>query len=126
MILKHLNLKVDTGKVVALVGKSGAGKSTIIRLIERFYDPANGSEENDGLDIYNLKALRSHMAWVSQEPTIFAGTIHDNIAYGKKNALEAEIIKAATIANAHDFTRFATPIIKYHVLKIQLGFISFG
>ncbi|KAI9192672.1 hypothetical protein LWI28_026367 [Acer negundo] len=101
----HLSLKIDAGTFVALVGQSGSGKSTIIRLIERFYDPSNGSVEVDGVDIkhYNLRALRSHIALVSQEPTLFMGTIHDNIAYGKENATEAEIVEAATIANAHDF-----------------------
>ncbi|TXG61115.1 hypothetical protein EZV62_012478 [Acer yangbiense] len=105
IILMHLSLKIDAGTVVALVGRSGSGKSTIIRLIERFYDPSNGSVEVDGVDIklYNLRALRSHIALVSQEPTLFMGTIHDNIAYGKENATEAEIVEAATIANAHDF-----------------------
>lgn len=108
MILSCLSLKVDAGKIVALVGQSGSGKSTIIRMIERFYDPSKGSIEVDGIDIkhYNLRALRLHIALVSQEPTLFAGTIQENIAYGKKNASEAEIIEAATIANAHEFIRF--------------------
>ncbi|KAK9277914.1 hypothetical protein L1049_027471 [Liquidambar formosana] len=105
MILKCLNLKIDAGKVVALVGQSGSGKSTIIRMIERFYDPTKGSVVVDGIDIkyYNLRALRSHIALVSQEPTLFAGTIHENITYAKENATEAEIIEAATLANAHEF-----------------------
>ncbi|EOY32058.1 ABC transporter family protein, putative [Theobroma cacao] len=116
IMLKDLSLRIDAGKVVSLLGQSGSGKSTTIRLIERFYDPWKGSVEVDGIDIksYNLQALRSHIALVSQalrshialvsqEPTIFAGTIHDNIAYAKKNVTEAEIIEAATIANAHDF-----------------------
>ncbi|KAJ0090713.1 hypothetical protein Patl1_14137 [Pistacia atlantica] len=83
ILLKHLNLKIDVGEVVALVGQI----------------------EVDGLDIklYNLKAIRSHIALVSQEPTLFAGTIHENISYGKENASEAEIIEAATVANAQDF-----------------------
>ncbi|XP_059638895.1 ABC transporter B family member 15-like [Cornus florida] len=105
MILTSLSLKIDAGKVVALVGQSGCGKSTIIRMIERFYDPSKGSVEIDGIDIksYKLRSLRSHIAWVGQEPTLFAGTIHENIAYGKENATEAEIIEAATLANAHEF-----------------------
>lgn len=107
MILCNLSLRIDAGKVVALVGQSGSGKSTIIRLIERFYDPLRGSVEVDGIDIksYNLRSLRSHIALVSQEPTLFAGTIHENIAYGKETATETEIIAAATIANAHEFIR---------------------
>ncbi|KAF8390545.1 hypothetical protein HHK36_025072 [Tetracentron sinense] len=105
MILMSLSLKVEAGKTVALVGQSGSGKSTIIRLIERFYDPLKGSVEIDGIDLkrYNLRALRSHIALVSQEPTLFAGTIHENIAYAKENATESEIFEAATLANAHEF-----------------------
>jgi ATP-binding cassette subfamily B (MDR/TAP) protein 1 len=90
-----------------LVGRSGSGKSTIIRLIEGFYETLSGSIEVDGIDImrYNLRALRSLIALVSQEPTLFAGTIRDNIAYAKQNATEAEIIEASSIANAHEFIR---------------------
>ena len=82
MILMGMALKIDAGKIVALVGRSGSGKSTIIRMIQRFYDPSKGSVLIDGFDIkfYNLRALRSYIAWVGQEPTIFAGTMNDNIA----------------------------------------------
>ncbi|XP_057484958.1 putative multidrug resistance protein [Actinidia eriantha] len=105
LILKGLSLNIEAGKTVALVGQSGSGKSTIIGLIERFYDPLSGSVQIDGLDIssYKLRALRSYIALVSQEPTLFAGTIQDNISYGKENSTEAEIIEAASIANAHEF-----------------------
>ncbi|GMP57809.1 hypothetical protein CsSME_00021730 [Camellia sinensis var. sinensis] len=105
LILTGLSLKVEAGKTVSLVGPSGSGKSTIIGLIERFYDPLNGSVMIDGLDIksYNLRGLRSQIALVSQEPTLFAGTILDNISYGNENATDAEIIAAATLANAHEF-----------------------
>lgn len=105
IILRGLDLKIEAAKFVALVGRSGSGKSTIIRLIEGFYDTLSGSIEVDGIDImrYNLRALRSHIALVSQEPTLFAGTIRDNIAYAKENATEAEIIEASSIANAHEF-----------------------
>lgn len=115
IVLKNVNLKIDAGRIAALVGQSGSGKSTIIRLIERFYDPSKGFVQIDGVDIkcYNLKALRLHIALVSQEPTLFAGTIKDNISYGKENATEAEIIEAATIANAHDFIRFCIPNYLY-------------
>ncbi|KAI3763186.1 hypothetical protein L1987_53638 [Smallanthus sonchifolius] len=103
--LKGLSLKIEAGEVVALVGTSGSGKSTVIGLIQRFYDPFNGSVEIDGVDIrcYDLKVLRSFIAWVSQEPTLFAETIKENIAYGKDNATEAEIIQAASLANIHEF-----------------------
>ncbi|CAL5405665.1 unnamed protein product [Camellia sinensis] len=104
-IFKGLSLKISAGTNVALVGQSGSGKSTIIGLIERFYDPLKGSVSIDERDIrdYNLRALRSHIALVSQEPTLFAGTISENIAYGKKDARESEIRKAARLANAHEF-----------------------
>ncbi|KAH6775558.1 P-glycoprotein 18 [Perilla frutescens var. hirtella] len=104
-ILKGLSLKINAGTTVALVGQSGSGKSTIISLIERFYDPINGSVCIDDKDVrdYNLRDLRSYIALVSQEPTLFAGTIYENIAYGKQNARESEIRKAAMLANAHEF-----------------------
>lgn len=107
MVLRGLNLKVNAGATVALVGKSGSGKSTIISMIERFHDPMKGIVKIDGVDIksYNLRAMRSHIALVSQEPTLFAGTILDNISYGNENANEAEIIEAASLANAHEFIR---------------------
>ena len=108
LIFKGLSLKISAGTSVALVGQSGSGKSTVIGLIERFYDLLKGSVSIDERDIkdYNLRALRSHIALVSQEPTLFAGTIRENIAYGKKNAKESEIRKAAMLANAHEFIRF--------------------
>jgi len=107
MIFKGLSLKIDAGRTVALVGQSGSGKSTIIGLIERFYDPLKGSVYIDEQDIknFNLRMLRSHIALVSQEPTLFAGTIRENIVYGKENATESEIKKAAVLANAHEFIR---------------------
>ncbi|CAI0380118.1 unnamed protein product [Linum tenue] len=105
MIFKGLNLKMDAGKTIALVGPSGSGKSTVLALIERFYDPSKGAVFIDGQDVknYNLRWLRSHIAMVSQEPTLFAGTIAENIAYGRENARESEIKKAAVLANAHEF-----------------------
>ncbi|KAJ1376518.1 P-loop containing nucleoside triphosphate hydrolase [Sesbania bispinosa] len=105
MILKGLSLDIEAGKTVALVGQSGSGKSTIIGLIERFYDPMKGSISIDNCDIkeFNLRSLRSHIALVSQEPTLFAGTIRDNIVYGKEDASEDEIRRAARHANAHQF-----------------------
>ncbi|KAK4341825.1 hypothetical protein RND71_037641 [Anisodus tanguticus] len=105
LIFRGLSLKISAGTTVALVGQSGCGKSTIIGLIERFYDPDKGSVYIDEKDIkdYNLRSLRKSIALVSQEPTLFAETIYENIAYGKENAKESEIIKAAVLANAHEF-----------------------
>ncbi|KAL2519632.1 ABC transporter B family member 15 [Abeliophyllum distichum] len=105
MIFQDLSLKIEAGKTVALVGQSGSGKSTIFSLIERFYDPIKGSVVIDDHDVksYNLRDLRSHMALVSQEPTLFAGTIHENIVYGTVDATEAEIREAAILADAHEY-----------------------
>jgi ABC-type multidrug transport system fused ATPase/permease subunit len=101
------SLRVKAGRSIALVGQSGSGKSTIIGLIERYYDPLKGEVRIDGKDIkrLHLQTLRRHIALVGQEPTLFAGTIRENILYGRENATEAEIIEAAKAANAHNFIR---------------------
>ncbi|KAK4417716.1 ABC transporter B family member 15 [Sesamum alatum] len=106
MIFKGFSIYIEAGKSTALVGQSGSGKSTIIGLIERFYDPLRGVVKIDGRDIksYHLRSLRKHIALVSQEPTLFAGTIRQNITYGaSEDTSEAEIIEASKAANAHDF-----------------------
>jgi len=93
-------------QTVALVGESGSGKSTVIALLERFYDPDSGHITLDGIEIqkFQLKWLRQQMGLVSQEPVLFNDTIRANIAYGKgENVDEAEIITAAELANAHRF-----------------------
>ncbi|KAF2289882.1 hypothetical protein GH714_039013 [Hevea brasiliensis] len=104
-IFRDLNLRARAGKTLALVGPSGCGKSSVIALIQRFYEPSSGRVMIDGKDIrkYNLKSLRKHIAMVPQEPCLFAATIYENIAYGHESATEAEIIEAATLANAHKF-----------------------
>jgi len=105
MILRNFCLKINAESSVALVGRSGCGKSTVIGLIERFYDPVKGVLLIDGQDIksFNLRSLRQHIALVGQEPTLFAGSIKENITYGKENATETEIVEAAKAANAHEF-----------------------
>ncbi|KAD3337510.1 hypothetical protein R6Q59_027610 [Mikania micrantha] len=104
-VFHDICLRVRAGKTLALVGPSGCGKSSVIALIQRFYEPSYGRVLIDGKDIrkYNLKSLRRHMATVPQEPCLFATTIYENIAYGNESATEAEIIEAATLANAHKF-----------------------
>ncbi|CAN6876284.1 unnamed protein product [Brassica oleracea] len=107
VILKDFSIEIEEGKSTAIVGPSGSGKSTIISLIERFYDPLKGCVEIDGRDLksYHLRSLRQHIALVSQEPALFAGTIRENIMYGaaSENIDESEIIEAAKAANAHEF-----------------------
>uniref|UniRef100_A0A453ICQ6 ABC transporter B family member 6 n=1 Tax=Aegilops tauschii subsp. strangulata TaxID=200361 RepID=A0A453ICQ6_AEGTS len=104
-VLSNFNLKVSGGQTVAVVGVSGSGKSTIISLIERFYDPMSGQVLLDGRDLksFNLRWLRSHMGLIQQEPVIFSTTIRENIIYARHNATEAEMKEAARIANAHHF-----------------------
>ncbi|KAL7100804.1 hypothetical protein ACP275_08G017700 [Erythranthe tilingii] len=106
MIFKGFSLEIVAGKSTALVGQSGSGKSTIVALIERFYDPLRGSVKIDGRDVksYHLRSMRKHIALVSQEPALFAGTVRENIAYGASDDVsESEIVEAAKAANAHDF-----------------------
>ena len=113
-VMDGVNLKVPAGKTTALVGASGSGKSTIVGLVERFYDPVNGSVFFDGYDVkdLNLRWLRQQISLVSQEPTLFGTTIYGNIAHGligskyenESEQVQTEMIeKAAKMANAHDF-----------------------
>lgn len=108
-VLKDLNLKIEAGKTVALVGASGSGKSTVIALVQRFYDAAadGGFVAIDGVDIrtLRLKWLREEMGLVSQEHALFGTTVSENIRFGKNNATMDEVIAAAMAANAHDFIR---------------------
>ncbi|HXA64695.1 MAG TPA: ABC transporter ATP-binding protein [Bryobacteraceae bacterium] len=104
-ILRDISFKIEPGQVAALVGPTGAGKSTIISLIPRFYDPTSGVVKIDGQDVrrFQQKSLRQEMSFVLQETLLFHGTIWYNIAYGKPEAKRREIIRAAEMANAHEF-----------------------
>jgi subfamily B ATP-binding cassette protein MsbA len=104
-VLTDVNIHVDAGTTVALVGPTGAGKSTIINMICRFYDPAGGAVKIDGTDIreFRQKTLRNQISIVLQETVLFSGTIWDNIAYGRPDASHAEIARAAEAANAMEF-----------------------
>ncbi|WZY97443.1 hypothetical protein YC2023_069772 [Brassica napus] len=104
-IFRDFDLTVPYGKSMALVGQSGSGKSSVLSLILRFYDPTAGTIMIDGQDIkkLKLKSLRRHVGLVQQEPALFATTIYENILYGKEGALESEVMEAAKLANAHDF-----------------------
>ncbi|KAJ6362594.1 hypothetical protein OIU78_002904 [Salix suchowensis] len=104
-ILNNFSLNVPAGKTIALVGSSGSGKSTVVSLIERFYDPNSGQVLLDGHDIKTLKLrwLREQIGLVSQEPALFATTIKENILLGRPDASQVEIEAAARVANAHSF-----------------------
>ncbi len=104
-VLNNVNLNVEAGKYVALVGTSGGGKTTLCSLIPRFYDVTAGAVKIDGTDVRDitLGSLRRHIGVVQQDVYLFAGTIYDNILYGKPDASREEVIEAAKNANAHEF-----------------------
>lgn len=112
-ILQGFNLRVKACSTVGLVGGSGSGKSTVISLLERFYDPAQGDILLDGVRIKKLKLkwFRSQMGLVNQEPILFATSIKENIQFGKEDASVEMVIDAAKTANAHDF-----------IVKLPLGY----
>jgi subfamily B ATP-binding cassette protein MsbA len=104
-VLKDVSFKIEPGQIAAIVGASGAGKSTIASLLPRFYDPRVGAVKIDDEDIrrYTLKSLRDQISFVLQDTVLFRGTIWDNIAYGRPGAAPREILRAAELANARDF-----------------------
>ena len=106
-VLREINLRIAAGTMVALVGESGGGKSTLTKLLPRFHDPTSGAVLWDGVDLREVKlsSLRKQLALVTQETVLFNDTVRHNIAYGKPDATDAEIQEAATIALAHDFIR---------------------
>jgi ABC-type multidrug transport system fused ATPase/permease subunit len=104
-VLKDVNFRIDPGQFVGIVGMTGSGKSTIVSLIPRFYDPTGGRILIDGTDIrdYTLPGIRHQIGFVLQDTVLFPGTVRENIAYGRPDATEAEIIAAAALANADEF-----------------------
>lgn len=104
-VLININLKINKGQTIALVGQSGSGKSTMVDLIPRFYDIENGRIEIDGINIkdYKIKDLRGLIGYVNQTPILFNDSIFNNIAFGKENISLDEVVEAAKVANAHSF-----------------------
>ena len=112
-ILEHFNLHVTPGETIALVGPTGAGKTTIVNLISRFYDATEGHVLIDGHDVKDVTvhSLRSQMGIMTQDNFLFSGTVKENIRYGKLDATDEEIIAAAKAVNAHDF-----------IMKLEKGY----
>jgi ATP-binding cassette subfamily B protein len=104
-VLENINISIPAGKTIALVGPSGGGKTTLCHLIPRFYEVKEGKIKIDGRDIkeYTIKSLRQNIGLVQQDIFLFAGTIRENILYGRIDATEEEVIQAAKNANIHDF-----------------------
>jgi subfamily B ATP-binding cassette protein MsbA len=104
-VLKDISFKIEAGTVAALVGPTGAGKSTIISLIPRFYDPESGIVRIDGTDVrrFQQKSIRDQVSFVLQDTVLFHASVWRNIAYGKPGASRQEILEAAQLANAHEF-----------------------
>lgn len=104
-VLDQINLTADSGKTIAILGATGAGKSSLVNLIPRFYDPTSGSVKIDGVDIRTMRqdSLLEHIGIVPQETILFSGTVRDSIRYGRPEASEEEVVTAAKAAQAHDF-----------------------
>jgi ATP-binding cassette subfamily B protein len=107
MVLEHINVEIGAGEMVALVGPTGVGKSTLVSLIPRFYDPVMGAVRLDGIDTRHLEleSLRQQISIVLQDVFLFHGTVRENILFGNPEAGEADIVRAAQTANAHQFIR---------------------
>jgi ABC-type multidrug transport system fused ATPase/permease subunit len=104
-VLRDVSFDIEPGQVVGIVGPTGSGKSTVLSLLPRFYDPVSGHVRIDGIDVtdYRLAALRSQIGFVLQDTMLFLGTIRENIAYGRPEATDDDIVAAAKVANADEF-----------------------
>jgi subfamily B ATP-binding cassette protein MsbA len=104
-VLRDVNLVIEPGQMIGIVGPTGGGKSTVVSMIPRFYDATGGTVRIDGVDVrdYDLQGLRGRIGFVLQDTGLFHGTVHDNIAYGRAGATDAEVEAAARLANAHEF-----------------------
>jgi ATP-binding cassette, subfamily B, multidrug efflux pump len=104
-VLNEIDLEIEAGQRVALIGATGSGKTTLVNLITRFYDPTDGQVKINGVDVrdWSLENLRSQIGIVSQKPTLFSGSIRDNIAFGKPDATLDQVIRVAKTAQAHEF-----------------------
>lgn len=122
-VFAGFSLYVPSGTTTALVGQSGSGKSTIISLLERFYDPDAGEVLIDGVNLKNfqLRWIREKIGLVSQEPILFTGTIKENIAYGKESATDEEIIEATRLANAAKFIDKLPNVIYMKFLNFDMN-----
>jgi ABC-type multidrug transport system fused ATPase/permease subunit len=116
-VLKGISASIAAGQFIGMVGSTGGGKSTLVSLIPRFYDPVEGRVTIDGVDVrdYTLQGLRDQIGFVLQDTALFRGTVRDNIAYGRPEATDAEIVEAAKLANAHEFIskmpkQYLTPV----------------
>jgi subfamily B ATP-binding cassette protein MsbA len=105
LVLRDVNFTIAPGQLIGVVGATGGGKSTVVGMIPRFYDPAAGRVLVDGVDLrdYKLGGLRGQIGFVLQDTVLFRGTVRDNIAYGRPDASEDEIVAAAKLANADEF-----------------------
>ena len=121
-VLSDLSLSIKSGQTIALVGSSGCGKSTCVQLMQRFYDPLNGSISLDGINLrdLNLKWLRTQIGVVNQEPILFAASIADNIKMGSNGLTQDEIEMAAKKANAHDFIMTLPNVCIYSLIRCLL------
>jgi ATP-binding cassette subfamily B protein/subfamily B ATP-binding cassette protein MsbA len=107
MVLENINIEIGAGQMVALVGPTGVGKSTLVSLIPRFYDPVAGTVRLDGMDTRSLalESLRQQISIVLQDVFLFHGSVRENIQFGNPEACETDIVRAAQVANAHQFIR---------------------